>query len=55
MVTHTSTLDFALNNLADVYRTAGRIEDAEALFETPWDSEDEQDGTEEDPDQEAGD
>ena len=36
------------NNLASAYRAAGRFEDAEALFETPSDSEDEQDGTEED-------
>ena len=44
------------NNLAYAYRTAGRTEDAEKLFETPSDSEeDEQDGTEEDPDQETGD
>ena len=41
------------NNLADAYRTAGRFEDADKLFETPSDSkEDEQDGTEEDPEQE---
>ena len=51
---HPHTLT-ARNNLADAYRTAGRIEDAEKLFETPSDSENEQDGTEEDPDQEAGD
>ncbi|WP_423842304.1 tetratricopeptide repeat protein, partial [Actinomyces naeslundii] len=42
------------NNLASAYRAAGRIEEAEKLFETPSGSEDEQDGTEEDPDQEAG-
>ena len=41
------------HSLADAYRAAGRIEDAEKLFETPSDSEDEQDGTEEDPDQET--
>ena len=40
------------SNLADAYRAAGRTEEAEALFETPSDSEDEQDGTEEDPEQE---
>ena len=43
------------NNLAGAYRAAGRAEEAEALFETPSGSEDEQDGTEEDPGQEAGD
>ena len=44
------------NNLASAYRTAGRFEDADKLFETPSDSEeDEQDGTEEDPDRETGD
>ena len=43
------------NNLADAYRAAGRIEDAEKLFETPSDSEDEQNGTEDDPDHTAGD
>ena len=42
------------NNLASAYRAAGRVEEAEKLFETPSDSEDEQDGTEDDPDQEAG-
>ena len=42
------------NNLAGAYRAAGRIEEAEALFKTPSDSEeDEQNGTEEDPDQET--
>ena len=42
------------HNLADAYRAAGRIEDADKLFETPSDSEeDEQNGTEEDPDQET--
>ena len=43
------------SNLADAYRAAGRTEEAEALFETPSDSEDEQDGTEDDPDHTAGD
>ena len=43
------------NNLASAYRAAGRIEEAEALFETPSDSEDEQDGTKDNPDQKAGD
>ena len=43
------------NNLAEAYRAAGRIEDAEKLFETPSDSEDEQNGTEDDPDRETGD
>ncbi len=44
------------HNLAGAYHAAGRFEDAEKLFETPSDSEeDEQDGTEEDPDQETGD
>ena len=43
------------NNLAGAYRAAGRFEDAEKLIETPSDSEDEQDGTEEDLDQETGD
>ena len=42
------------NNLADAYRAAGRADEAEALFKTPSGSGDEQDGTEEDPDQEAG-
>ena len=42
------------NNLADAYRAAGRTEEAEALFETPSDSEDEQDGTEDNPNQESG-
>ncbi|QQC40085.1 tetratricopeptide repeat protein [Actinomyces oris] len=51
---HPHTLN-TRHRLADAYRTAGRIEEAEALFETPSDSEDDQDGTEEDPDQEAGD
>ena len=43
------------NNLASAYRAAGRTEEAEALFETPPNSEDEQDGSEEDPDRETGD
>ena len=44
------------NNLASAYRAAGRDEEAEALFATPSDSEeDEQDGTEDDPDRETGD
>ena len=43
------------DNLAGTYRAAGRFEDADKLFETPSGSEDEQDGTEEDLDQEAGD
>ena len=51
---HTDTLT-ARNNLAGAYRAAGRAEEAEALFETPSDSEDDQDGTEDDPDQETGD
>ena len=51
---HPHTLN-TRHNLADAYRAAGRIEDAEKLFETPSDSEDEQDGTEEDPDRETGD
>ena len=41
------------NNLAGAYRAADRFEDADKLFETSSDSE--QDGTEEDPEQEAGD
>ena len=51
---HPDTLT-SRNNLAEAYRAAGRIEDADKLFETPLVSEDEQDGTEEDLDQEAGD
>ena len=51
---HPHTLT-ARNNLAEAYRAAGRFEDADKLFETPSGSEDEQDGTEEDPDQESGD
>ena len=43
------------SNLADAYRAAGRTEEAERLFETPSDSEDEQNDTEEDLDQETGD
>ena len=43
------------DNLASAYRAAGRTEEAEVLFETPSGSEDEQDGTEEDPDHTAGD
>ena len=43
------------NNLAEAYRAAGRFEDAEKLFETPSGSEDEQDGTEDNPDQETSD
>ena len=43
------------NNLAGAYRAAGRAEEAEALFETPSGSEDEQDGTEDNPDQETSD
>ena len=42
-------------NLAGAYRAAGRAEEAEALFETPSGSEDEQDGTENNPDRETGD
>ena len=51
---HPDTLT-ARNNLAEAYRAAGRIEDAEKLFETPSGSEDEQDGTEDNPNQESGD
>ena len=52
---HPDTL-ISRDNLAGAYRAAGRSEDAEALFKTPSDSkEDEQDGTDEDPDREAGD
>ena len=44
---HPDTLT-SRNNLADAYRAAGRFEDADKLFETPSDSDDnEQDGTEE--------
>ena len=46
---HPNTLT-ARNNLAGAYRAAGRFEDAEKLFATPSDSEDEQDGTEDNPD-----
>ena len=42
------------HNLADAYRAAGRIEDADKLFETPSDSEeDEQNGSKDNPDQET--
>ena len=41
---HPDTLETQIL-LAAAYRAAGRIEDAEKLFETPSDSEDEQDGT----------
>ena len=51
---HPDTLA-SLSNLAEAYRTAGRFEDAEKLFETPSGSEDEQDGTEDNPDQETSD
>ena len=51
---HPDTLETQIL-LAVAYRAAGRIEEAEKLFETPSDSEDEQDGTEEDPDHTAGD
>ena len=52
---HPDTLE--TQSLLDIsYRAAGRTEDADKLFETPSDSDDdEQDGTEEDPDQETGD
>ena len=43
------------DNLAGAYRAAGRTEEAEVLFETPSGSDDEQDRTEDNPDQEAGD
>ena len=43
------------HNLAGAYHAAGRFEDADKLFETPSGSEDEQDGSEEDPDRETGD
>ena len=51
---HPSTLT-SRNNLASAYRAAGRTEEAAALFETPSGSEDEQDGTENNPDRETGD
>ena len=51
---HPDTLETQIL-LAVAYRAAGRIEEAEKLFETPSDSEDEQDGTEKDPDQVTGD
>ena len=50
---HSHTLQ-ARNNLADAYRAAGRIEEAVALFKTPSDSVDEQNGTKDDSDQETG-
>ena len=52
---HPDTLE--TQNLLDIsYRAAGRTDEAEALFETPSDSEeDEQDGTEDDLDHTAGD
>ena len=43
------------DNLAIAYRAADRIEDAEKLFEPSSGAEDEQDGTEDDPDHTAGD
>ena len=49
---HPDTL-ISRNNLAGAYRAAGRIEDAEKLFETPSGSEEEQDGTEDNPGQET--
>ena len=51
---HPHTL-ISRDNLAGAYRAAGRFEDADKLLETPSDSEDEQDGTEEDPDRETDD
>ena len=51
---HPDTL-ISRNNLAGAYRAAGRIEDAEKLFKRPSGSEDEQDGTEDNPDQETSD
>ena len=51
---HPDTL-ISRNNLASAYRAAGRTEEAEALFKTPSGSEDEQDGTENNPDRETGD
>mgnify|MGYP000996181112 CR=1 FL=1 len=51
---HPRTL-ISRDNLAGAYRAAGRFEDAEKLFETLSDSEDDQDGTEDDPDHTAGD
>ena len=51
---HPHTL-ISRDNLAGAYRAAGRFDDADSLFKTPSDSEDEQNGTEEDPDQETGD
>ena len=52
---HPDTLETQIL-LAIAYRAAGRIEDAEKLFETPPDSEeDERDGTEDNPNQETDD
>ena len=51
---HPDTLT-SRHSLAGAYRDAGRLDEAEALFKTPSGSVDEQDGTEDDPDQEAGD
>ena len=50
---HPNTLT-SRHSLASAYRDAGRLDEAEALFKTPSGSVDEQDGTEDDPDQEAG-
>ena len=49
---HPHTL-ISRDNLAGAYRAVGRFDDADSLFETPSDSEDEQNGTEEDLDQET--
>ena len=43
------------DKLASLYRDVGLFKEADKLFETPSGSEDEQDDTEEDLDQEAGD
>ena len=51
---HPHTL-LSRDNLASAYRAAGRIEDAEKLFKRPSGSEEEQDGTEDNPGQETGD
>ena len=52
---HPDTL-LSRDNLASTYRAAGRFKDADKLFETPSDSDDdEQNGTEEDPDQQTDD
>ena len=51
---HPHTLN-TRHRLADAYRAAGRTDEAETLFETPSGSEDEQDGTENNPDRETGD